>query len=79
MFSTRRIFALAAALSTNVIAQTPQDFMPGTLVKLGVAFPGVNIDPAGTDVGTLDREFFLFVYIDSYSDNLPQLWPLNQR
>jgi hypothetical protein len=54
MFSVPRILALVAALSVNVLAQTPQDFQPGTLVKLGVQFKAVNIDPPGSDVGTLD-------------------------
>jgi hypothetical protein len=57
MFFLQRIFALAAALSLNVFAQTPQDFMPGTLVKLGVAFKSINIDPPGTDVSSLDRMY----------------------
>ncbi|KAF2424478.1 PEBP-like protein [Tothia fuscella] len=54
MILTARTCALVAALSANVRAQTPQDFMPGSLVRLGVAYKGVNIDPAGTDVGPLD-------------------------
>jgi hypothetical protein len=59
MFTLPRIFALAAALSLNVFAQTPQDFMPGTLVKLGVDFKSINIDPPGTDVSSLDRKYSL--------------------
>jgi hypothetical protein len=55
MFSGPRIFALAAALSLNVIAQTPQDFQPGSLVNLGVQFNSINISPPGTDVASLDR------------------------
>ncbi|QDS69328.1 hypothetical protein FKW77_003408 [Venturia effusa] len=49
--------ALAASLLSNhnVLAQTPMDFMPGTLVKLGVQFNSVNIDPAGSAVGSLDQ------------------------
>ncbi|TID27051.1 hypothetical protein E2P81_ATG01506 [Venturia nashicola] len=31
------------------------DFMPGTLVKLGVRFNTVNIDPPGSAVGSLDQ------------------------
>lgn len=33
------------------------DFMPGTLVKLGVQFSSVNIDPAGSAVDGLGRKY----------------------
>lgn len=53
----RRAALAASLLSRHVVfAQTPMDFMPGTLVKLGVQFNTVNIDPAGSAVGALDRK-----------------------
>lgn len=57
MISFPRAALVALILSNhNVFAQTPMDFMPGTLVKLGVQFRSVNIDPPGSAVGGLDRE-----------------------
>ena len=48
---------MASLLSRHgAFAQTPMDFMPGTLVKLGVQFNSVNIDPAGSAVDGLNRE-----------------------
>jgi len=55
MFSSKSILALVASLSINVLAQTPQDFQPGTLVKLGVSFSAINIDPPGSIVQSLDQ------------------------
>lgn len=58
MGSFRRAALAASLLSTcNVCAQTPMDFMPGTLVKLGVQFNSVNIDPAGSAVDGLGRKY----------------------
>jgi hypothetical protein len=51
-----RAALVASLLSGHVFAQTPMDFMPGTLVKLGVQFNSVNIDPAGSAVDGLNRE-----------------------
>ncbi|KIW04643.1 uncharacterized protein PV09_04388 [Verruconis gallopava] len=50
-----RILALVASIISNTLAQTPQDFSPGTLVKLGVAFPSINIDPVGSALQSLDQ------------------------
>jgi hypothetical protein len=60
MIFFRRAALAASLLSRHVaFAQTPMDFMPGTLVKLGVQYNTVNIDPAGSAVGGLDRKFLL--------------------
>jgi hypothetical protein len=56
MVFLRRVALAASLLSLHVLAQTPADFMPGTLVKLGVQFNSVNIDPAGSAVDALTRE-----------------------
>lgn len=45
---------VAAGLAIGAAAQTPGDFMPGSLVRLGIAYPQVNIEPAGTLVPSLD-------------------------
>jgi hypothetical protein len=48
-----RSFAAAAVLALTA-AQTPADFQPGTLVKLGLTYPNIQIEPVGTQVQTLD-------------------------
>ena len=62
MVSSRQFLAAVAALSLNVAAQTPQDFMPGSLVKLGVAYPSLNVDPAGTQVDSLQCKPHSFLF-----------------
>lgn len=47
--------------SHDVCAQTPMDFMPGSLVKLGVQFNSVNIDPPGSFVDSLTRKYALAI------------------
>jgi hypothetical protein len=52
-----RSFATAVAgLASLAAAQTPMDFQPGTLQKLGITFTKIEIDPAGTQVQSLTRE-----------------------
>jgi hypothetical protein len=40
-----------------VVAQTPADFQPGSKIRLGVAFPGQDISPAGAVVNSLESKF----------------------
>ncbi|KAF2673758.1 PEBP-like protein [Microthyrium microscopicum] len=54
MPSLLRSIAVAAGLICSVVGQTPNDFTPGTLVKLGVIYPKIDINPPGTDVQSLD-------------------------
>jgi hypothetical protein len=56
MISSIASIALAASIIPNALAQTPDVFKPGTLVKLGVSFPSINIDPVGSALQSLDRE-----------------------
>lgn len=66
-----------AALSTlwtcPSLAQTPQDFQPGSLVRLGVKYPQLSIDPAGTLAPTLDGSSLTPNSPSNYTTNtLPQ-------
>jgi hypothetical protein len=47
--------ALVASLISNILAQTPIDFQPGSLVNLGVTYPAININPVGSLLQSLDR------------------------
>jgi hypothetical protein len=47
-----RCFAAAVVLALTA-AQTPADFQPGTLVKLGVQYSNIDITPVGTQVQSL--------------------------
>lgn len=47
---------MVASLATLTVAQTPMDFQPGSLQKLGVTFTKIDIDPPGTQVQTLSRK-----------------------
>lgn len=56
--------------SHDVCAQTPMDFMPGSLVKLGVQFNSVNIDPPGSFVDSLTRKYALAIgYLGSANNS----------
>jgi hypothetical protein len=44
------ILATIPLLHHTAFAQTPPDFQPGTNTRLGVSFPGQDINPAGTTV-----------------------------
>lgn len=44
----------AAGLAYHVAAQTPEDFTPNSLVRLGITYPKINIDPPGTLSPQLD-------------------------
>jgi hypothetical protein len=37
-------------------AQTPRYFQPNTLVELGVLYPEIEINPAGTMIPSLNRK-----------------------
>ncbi|KAF2395594.1 PEBP-like protein [Trichodelitschia bisporula] len=43
------------ALAALALAQTPGDFQPSSLVKLDISFGNIAIDPAGTQLQSLDQ------------------------
>jgi hypothetical protein len=70
-----RSFATAfAGLASFVAAQTPMDFQPGSLQKLGITFTKIDIDPAGTQVQALSRKCCMldYVFVTIYTDNSTQ-------